>query len=404
MRLLSKYIEKVTEYGVFASILIVIEKLIKISFFPIGKYLCRVDQDKIVFLTFSGRYECNPKWICEKMIQKKMPVKYIWGITRDLKIGTGDFPEQIQTVRRNTVKFLWHLSTARIIIDNNIGVASLGYRVKKSQCLIETWHGSLGIKRFDADVNKDQKWIRRAVREGRMTSYIISNSSFESEIYKNSFWNPAEIWKFGHARNDILLNGDMVYCENMNKKICEKFNIPLGRKLCMYAPTFRDDKDLSPYTINFARLKVALSDKFGGEWVILVRFHLRVKELLSDNEFPQDVYNVSEYHDIQELLCIIDVGITDYSSWICEYMLTRKPGFLFATDTEQYEIKDREFLLPLTELPFPFSANEDELITNISLFDEKEYVSRCDNFLKEKGSVDDGNAAERIVNAIQKII
>ena len=404
MRLLSKYIEKVTEYGVFASILIVIEKLIKISFFPIGKYLCRVDPDKIVFLTFSGRYECNPKWICEKMIQKKIPVKYIWGITRDLKIETGDFPEQIQTVKRNTVKFLWHLSTARIIIDNNIGVASLGYRIKKSQCLIETWHGSLGIKRFDADVNKDQKWIRRAAREGEMTRYIISNSSFESEIYKNSFWNPAEIWKFGHARNDILLNGDMAYCENMNKQICAKFNIPLGRKLCMYAPTFRDDKDLSPYSINFARLKDALSDKFGGEWVILVRFHLRVKELLSDNEFPQDVYNVSEYYDIQELLCIIDVGITDYSSWICEYMLTRKPGFLFATDMEQYEVKDREFLLPLTELPFPLSANEDELITNISLFDEKEYVSRCNNFLKEKGSVDDGNAAERIVDAIQKII
>ena len=101
---------------------------------------------------------------------------------------------------------------------------------------------------------------------------------------------------------------------------------------------------------------------------------------------------------------MIDVGITDYSSWICEYMLRRKPGFTFATDVDNYAEHERELFFPLTALPFPTSSNSDELVKAILNFDEDKFVADCDAFLKEKGSVDDGHAGERAAEAIRKLI
>lgn len=403
MWLLSVY-KKAAKYGLRNSIKIVWKKIIKILFFSVGKYVCRIDPKKIVFFTFSGNYECNPKWICEELLRENVPVTCVWGLPNKKKLDRSVFPEQVEVLSRNTIRFYWHLATARIIIDNAMDTAFIGYTLKKNQRLIETWHGSLGIKRFDADTNKDKNWVKRAEKEAKMTSYIISNSDFENDVYRNSFWKTTKIWKYGHARNDILINKDIVPYEEIYKNVKERFGIPDHVKICMYAPTFRDDRDLSPYKLDYERLIRALSLKFGGEWIIFSRFHLKVKELLSDYQFPANVYNVSDYPDIQELLCITDVGITDYSSWICEYMLTRKPGFLFATDAFSYEDSDRKFFFPLTDLPFPLAVDENTLIENIEKFDQDDYTAACNQFLEEKGCVDDGHASERIVKTLKKLM
>ena len=44
-------------------------------------------------------------------------------------------------------------------------------------------------------------------------------------------------------------------------------------------------------------------------------------------------------------MLIADVGITDYSSWICDYLLTKKTGFIFATDMQNYNT-ERGFYYP----------------------------------------------------------
>ena len=120
--------------------------------------------------------------------------------------------------------------------------------------------------------------------------------------------------------------------------------------------------------------------------------------------FPNGVINAGEYADIQELLTCVDVGITDYSSWICDYMLTKKPGFLYATDMVQYEEKDREFFYPLSTMPFPLALDNDQLINNILNFDQETFVKKCNDFLEEKGCIDDGHAAERIANVFEQIM
>ena len=129
-----------------------------------------------------------------------------------------------------------------------------------------------------------------------------------------------------------------------------------------------------------------------------------MRKLMNSYRLPDSVIDVSDYEDIQELERIIEVGITDYSSWIVEYILRRKPGFTFATDVQNYAGHERELFFPLSAMPFPTSSDIDGLIRSIKEFDSEKYIAECDAFLKDKGSVDDGHASERVVGEIKKLM
>ena len=390
--------------GFFMTIFKVLDRGIKRLFISLIKPFNRVQKNKIIFLNFTGNYDCNPRGICDGIIKAGYDADLVWTVMKNTRLGPMYFPDQVRCVKRNTYEFFQELASAKVIVDNGISTSFVNYHKKSNQYLIETWHGSLGIKKFGRSANNDKSWLRKAAREGRMTDFIISNSDMEDEIYREDFWKTTPIWKFGHPRNDILLCEDKKVIADLNKSIRRTFDIPMDAKLCMYAPTFRDDQDLRPYMIDYDRLRDALKARFGGKWVILTRYHMRTKKYLKFNMFPNYVINVSGHPEIQELMAIIDVGITDYSSWICEYMLRRKPGFTFATDVENYAEHERTLFFPLSALPFPTATDNDTLMENIMNFDEEKFVKDCDAFLKEKGSVDDGHASERAAEAIRKLI
>ena len=400
---MSRVLAAIFGVGFLMTIIKKIDSAIKWLFIQIIKPFNRVQQNKVIFLNFTGNYDCNPRGVCDGIIKAGYEADLVWTVMKNTRLGPMFFPERVRTVQRNTYEFFKELSSAKIIVDNGISTAFVRYHKKRNQVLIETWHGSLGIKKFGRDANNDKSWLRKAAREGRMTDYIISNSDMEDEIYREDFWKKTPIWKFGHPRNDILFWEGEKKAE-LNKSIRRQYDIPMNAKLCMYAPTFRDDQDLRPYMIDYDRLHEALTKRFGGKWVILARYHARTKKYLKFNMFPNYVINMSGYPDIQDLMAVIDVGITDYSSWICEYMLRRKPGFTFATDIENYEEHERTMFFPLDYLPFPTASDNDQLIKNILNFDEDKFVNRCNEFLKEKGSIDDGHASERSAEAIRKII
>ena len=119
--------------------------------------------------------------------------------------------------------------------------------------------------------------------------------------------------------------------------------------------------------------------------------------------FSETVIDTSFYPDIQELLVASDGAITDYSSCIFDFMLSKKPAFVFATDIKDYNT-DRGFYYPLKSTPFPVATNNKELEQNILNFDNEKYQKEVALFLKDKGCIEDGHASERIVDLIEKIM
>ena len=367
-----------------------------------AKRFFSVNSDKIVFLNFSGNYDCNPKAICEKIISENLDYILVWGVDNLDKVKD-QFPDNVKLVKKGTFGFYKELSSSHFIIDNGVSCAHYMYKKKISQVLIETWHGSLGIKRFDRETNKDKAFEIKAIAESKMTDYLISCSSFESEIYQKTYWPDKEIWEIGHPRNDILFSDDITK-SFIKQKVCSLYNIDANSNICLYAPTFRDNEALNVYeNINVEKLLEALQKIKPGKWFVFFRLHYRDYSRAKEFANYKNMIDVSDFADISDLLAFVDVGITDYSSWICEYVLTRRPGFIFASDYNDYIRNDRLLAYPIDTLPFPVAYDMKQLTNNIENFDKTEYIKNVESILHMMGSVDDGSASEYAVQKIRNI-
>ena len=363
----------------------------------------KVENDKILLMATRGGYNCNPRAIADEIIRQKLPWKLVWVARAENYKRLDQFPKQLQLVKRGSYDFYREAARAKVWIDNSVSLSYLNTWKKPEQVLIETWHGSLGIKRLETST--DKMWIKKATESGKRTDYCISNSTFETDLFRSTFWKDTEILEYGHARNDILLTEDAKRAKNVADRARRECGVPPENKVALYAPTYRDGNGFSQYALDYEAVREALAERFGGEWTILVRFHFNLRKLIKKKKiiFPEFVIDVTDYPDIQDLMLITDAAFTDYSSWICDYMLTRKPGFLFALDYRQY-YTERGFYYPLETMPFPLAMNNYDLVDNILTFDEAGYREKCDAFIADKGCVEDGHAAERVVEKLKEIM
>ena len=367
----------------------------------------RIVPNRIVFMSFSNNYACNPKYIAEALLKSGEDYELFW-ITSEPQ-NRFPWPYDIKVVQARTIEAMRVASSAKIWIDNGI-LFSKEFSLKKGQHHIQTMHGSLGIKRLDRSITsrKEAGLAGRITirREEKNTDYVFTNSRFEEECFRTVFWHDTPMERLGHARMDILFSVDETLKEELRRNVYERYGIPRNKKLVLYGPTHGEDPTPQQFDINFKAFIRALNKRFGGEHVVLLRLHSRNKknkQLMEELVMPNGVYNVTDYPDIQELLLLTDVAVTDYSSWIFDYVVTYRPGFIYATDIEQYN-QLTGFYYPLEETPFPVCHSNKELLEAVSSFDTDVYRDRVKAFLDDKDSVDDGHACERIVAKIKEMM
>ena len=220
-----------------------------------------------------------------------------------------------------------------------------------------------------------------------------------SSIYRRAFKYEGPIWKCGYPRNDVLFTD--------NKKISQRIKKEYGlqdKHIALYAPSFRDyfkqNVDVSVYSVDFTRLQQTLSKRFGGEWAIMTRWHpLYSSKIAQKMKLPSNVTDTTKYPDIQDLLMTADVVVSDYSSCMFEASLRKIPCFIYATDVEEYKA-DRGIYFDMGELPFPYASNNDEIVSNILNYNEQDYQLRLKNFFERIGLRETGHAGEDIANRI----
>lgn len=354
-----------------------------------------IKNNRIFFMTYDKKYSCNLRYIADEIIRQNLPVEIIWAT----KCASGDlvstFPSQVKLVEYGKAPMFEAQASSKIWFDNALNCVWYGMPKKKGQVYINTWHGSMGIKRLSGNFF----WMLRAKKCRKLTDYCISNSTFEENVYRETFWPDSVYLRFGHARNDILLQTEKH--PPILAKVREAFELDNTTKCMLYAPTFRDDGATDCYDVDFRKLKDALEAKFGGNWCILVRMHYKNKSVKLSNEWNEWLKDASNYPDMQELLVVADAGLTDYSSWAYDYVITRRPLLIYAKDIQKYD-KTRGFYYPLETTPFPICTNNQELAERIAEFDMEQYLAKCDAFLEEKGCAEKGNAAYRIIEFLKR--
>jgi CDP-ribitol ribitolphosphotransferase len=110
------------------------------------------------------------------------------------------------------------------------------------------------------------------------------------------------------------------------------------------------------------------------------------------------VVDASDHPDMNELMLVSDVLVTDYSSAIYEFALLGRPMAFFAPDHDAYE-RERGFYFDYrTGLPGPTFTDSRALAEHLRAAEfEPERVRR---FAAESFDVADGRATERFVDQI----
>ena len=354
-----------------------------------------IKNNKIFIMTYDDEFACNPRYIAEELIAQKLPVEIVWAVNKKT-LAKNNFPPEIKTVKRKTAEMFAEQASAKIWIDNGLSCLWYGMPKKKEQVYINTWHGSLGIKRLGGD----SFWMKTAARLNKETDFVVANSSFEEEVYRQSFWRDTPVLKLGHARNDVLFNKEKT--TEIKGEIAKFFGFAKEKNILLYAPTFRDNADVSCFNVDFEKLKASAEKRFGGEWVVLIRMHFKNRNRLSfaTNDW---LFDAGSYSDMQQLMIAADAGVTDYSSWAYDYVLTGKPVFLYVPDLEKYE-DGRGFYYPLQETPFALCKDNESLRKAVETFDAEVYRQRTDEFLEKRGCYEKGDSAKKVVEKIKEIL
>ena len=362
------------------------------------EYCCglEINPRKIVFRNM-GTYSGHGKYITEKLLEINKDLDIVW-LVNYMNISV---PDGVRLVYMNNLKkVIYEMETAHIWVFDYL--IHLPARKRPEQIYIQVKHwSSITLKSFGLLLDEYRGGYEKndIIREGSQMDYLIAGSDFDVETCKKYFAFKGTALKFGSARSDILFSGD-IYSE----KIRKMYNIK-GKKIALYAPTFRNDLEKSYVAINnieldFLNLKKQLDISMGGEWCILLRLHPSVASenvTIEKNEF---VINVSDYPESQELVAVSDIMITDYSSIMFEPAFVRKPVFLFAPDRSEYINKERELLIDYDTLPFPIAETNEELSEIIRNFDNDSYVKNVDAFMEKYGVNEDGHASERTAQFI----
>lgn len=358
----------------------------------------KIQDNKVVFMTFNNNYMCNQKYICEELLKQKLPLDIVWVCTK-AQMTSGQYPKNVRLVVRDSYEFFKEVATAKVWVDNALNFTWNPIPKKKGQFYLQTWHGSMGLKRIGKQDVKNARWSMSAAMAGKATTVCISNSTFETEVFRTTHWPKTEILELGHARNDVFFLSKQEQAK-IRSRVCEFYDIPESYYIALYAPTFRNDDAADTYDLDHMKFVRALEAKFGGRWVLLNRYHFKTKNARKNSVETDRIISATAYPDIQELIVAADVGITDYSSWICDLVLTQKPGFIYAPDLKAYD-SERGFYYPLEETPFPIAETNEELAERIRNFDPALYEQKRQEFLKARGCKEDGHATEKIVEIIK---
>lgn len=363
-------------------------------------FICKllpIKNKTIVIDSFNGRgWGDSPKYIALEIHRRQLPYKIFW-LCKDME---NDFPDWVCKIPYDSFQCKRIVSQAKVILSNV--KHGYPYKKKRQQYYIQLWHGDFGPKYCEKDTESQlQPWyVKLSKKDSLITDVIISGSKFFTRVAKTAFWYPSrtEVLETGIPRNDIYFH----ISDKLKSDLLSKYHLSKGKRYALYAPTFRDNGDLSVYNIDTENLRLALKEKTGKEWAIIIRLHPNIKDKSNLFHYDENVINGSLFSEAQELCIISNLLITDYSSIMLDFILMKKPFLLYTPDVDNYE-KERG-LRPIF-YTMPHYATIKELADAIKYFNISSYLSWLDKFMREDyGSFDDGNASKRLVDRIKDVM
>lgn len=300
-------------------------------------------------------------------------------------------------------EMLKELATAKYVFVDDASLILSSIPLRKETVAINLWHACGAFKKFGRST-AELKFGSSAATLDKYPNYanlthVTVSSPEVIWAYEEAMHLPKGIVKAtGVSRTDQFYDKEFV--ESRKQKLYEIMPEAKGKKVILYAPTFRGHVATakSPNRIDFERF----CQELGDEYVLVCKHHPFVKKPpVIPEELQHFARDLTKDLTIEDLLCCADICISDYSSLVFEYSLFEKPMIFYAYDYDNY-CDWRGFYYDYSEFtPGPIVQTEDELLDSIknidTQFDKQKVIDFKEKFM---GSCD-GHATERIIELMK---
>ena len=295
-----------------------------------------------------------------------------------------------------------YLATSRVFVVDDYFFPIYVVTPRVGTTIIQTWHAcgafkKIGYSVLDKSFGMDDELARR-VRVHSNYDVCLMGSQAAAVHYAEAFRQPIERFRsdLGIPRTDVLFGEERI--ARSRATVRDRYGLHDGRRIILYAPTFRGDSVTDARATDDLDLRV-LKTSLGADHVLLVRLHpfVRAHTAIAP-DLTDFAIDVSDHPDINELMLVSDVLVTDYSSAIYEFSLLDRPMVFFAPDYEAYE-QERGFYFDYrTGVPGPIFETTEALAEYLRAGDfDLERVAR---FREASFDVADGGSATRVTDAL----
>lgn len=289
------------------------------------------------------------------------------------------------------------LATSKYVFlnDNFMPMGSLHF--SKNAVVTQLWHAEGVFKKFGLDIPQPKKVRDREISGASKFTWIVCSSEQVAPYYAKAFGVPQEkVLPLGSPRSDKFF--EEIDTDKIKTKFFTEYPELKGKRLVLYAPTFRDNADDDRVLLSSVDVE-AFNKRFGDDAAFLVRLHPQIHRC---ENMLDGAYDVTDWDDVGELISICDAMITDYSSVCMDAALIGKPLYFYAFDLNKYAAERQFYFDYESYVPGPVARDFSTLLNLLAVGISKTYVDKLSVFREFNFGTPDGNSAKRVVDTIMK--
>ncbi|UWX04696.1 CDP-glycerol glycerophosphotransferase family protein [Pseudoxanthomonas sp. NC8] len=217
------------------------------------------------------------------------------------------------------------------------------------------WHGT-PLKKLGIDIPGALFDHKNALRNLLQATHLAMPNAFTRQVLLSSMQVEdvitARIADTGQARIDLMLGADA----GSRTRLKARLGLTADAKVILYAPTWRGSLDGA--SLDTGLVSEAIGRLAGHGASVLFSGHHMVARALGP--LPDGAMAIPAGEDITELMSVVDVLVTDYSSILFDFLPSGRPVLLYVPDPEQYR-RERGLYLDIHALPVHACATPEAL-------------------------------------------
>ncbi|EIT86278.1 putative glycosyltransferase [Fictibacillus macauensis ZFHKF-1] len=303
----------------------------------------------------------------------------------------------VRVVVLHSKRYLHYLTSAQYLINNTTFPPY--FQKKQGQIYINTWHGT-PLKTLGKHMKGPLGQHKNIQRNFFQADYLLQPNQYTADkivqshdlegLYEGLIVNE------GYPRMDLLLHSTFT-----KEELQRTIPIDLTKKIVLYAPTWRGNVNDVASTMDdiIASLR-AMQNSMPSDQQLIFKVHTLLYKQLQDDDRLRQVC-VPDWIDTNELLAVVDVLITDYSSLLFDFLATGRPLLFYVYDYLEYEAT-RGLYLKMKEMPGPLCYTPSEVLSHLHDLEsvQRHYQARYREVQATFSALDDGEATKRNVEII----